>query len=561
MNKFSLNDFQYDKNKKIFLCRCEDGQNFDYSDGKSIEKYILSSIQKTSDITDNSIELANSAKDWVSYYHFGIGRSNIFKVFDFSKKSNVLELGCGCGAITRYLGENYHKVDSVEGSFARAEIARARSRDLDNVKIYCSDIKKLEFDPVYDIVTLIGVLEYAPAYFFEDKSPCLALLKIARSALKPNGILIVAIENKLGIKYWNGSPEDHTGIVYDGINDYPKEKTPVTFSRYELSNLLKSAGFNDCCFNYCFPDYKFATTIFSDSLNKIPQNLYLHNWVETPFPNHNFSPRKNFFEKLAIKTLSQSNIIKEFANSFVVVAGDNCSFKNQWIAKKFSFAPREKKYWCITSLHGDKEKLLIKKHYISDPKRRQSYTWIPGDLLVFDVLKLAIQKKSDARMKEILKKYCSFLIDFYGVGENDNQGFPLLRGDANDAIFRNIIVDKNGGFAPIDDEWKNKNPVPVDYVIYRALSADILPELNKNFINSKNFVIKQIKAIFPQYNANRYSINSILENKFQDSISIKFFKMSPMFSERYIKIILRKIWVKIPIGLRVLFKKILFKLF
>ena len=37
------------------------------------------------------------------------------------------------------------------------------------------------------------------------------MLQRVRSLLKPEGKLIVAIENQLGLKYFAGAPEDHLG--------------------------------------------------------------------------------------------------------------------------------------------------------------------------------------------------------------------------------------------------------------------------------------------------------------------------------------------------------------
>ena len=162
--------------------------------------YILRTIKNAKDINDDSDELMRGAKDWPSYYHMGIGRSNILKSLDISHDANVLEFGSGCGAITRYLGENFKSVDGVEGSLLRAQIARERCRDLKNVRMFCTNFKYTKFDPTYDIVTLIGVLEYAPIYFADQhnaKEACLSLLKLSKTALKSDGVLIIVIEKGL----------------------------------------------------------------------------------------------------------------------------------------------------------------------------------------------------------------------------------------------------------------------------------------------------------------------------------------------------------------------------
>lgn len=54
--------------------------------------------------------------------------------FENDLHGDILEIGAGCGAITRYLGECGGNVLALEGS-QDAAIARARTRDLQNVTV------------------------------------------------------------------------------------------------------------------------------------------------------------------------------------------------------------------------------------------------------------------------------------------------------------------------------------------------------------------------------------------------------------------------------------------
>ena len=51
--------------------------------------------------------------------------------------------------------------------------------------------------------------------------------------------------------------EDHTGVPFDGLNQYKLggQKTR-TFAREELTELLKESGYANCFFYYPMPDYK-----------------------------------------------------------------------------------------------------------------------------------------------------------------------------------------------------------------------------------------------------------------------------------------------------------------
>lgn len=568
--KWRLSEFQYNKEIGIYLPPKKGIYTINYSDGIKIENYILKSIINAKDISDDSDELMRMVKDWPTYYHLGIGRSNILKSLDISYDANVLELGSGCGAITRYLGENFKSVDSIEGSLLRARIARERCRNLKNVRIFCSNFRYIRFDPDYDIVTLIGVLEYAPIYFRNQqnsKEACLSLLKLAKTALKPDGILIIAIENKIGLKYWSGCPEDHTGKIFDSIYGYPAGRGPITFSKKEIDTLLKTAGFFNISFYYCFPDYKFASTIISDIGDE--KDFYLHNWIEVPFTSYNISRIYTFHEGLVIKTLSEAGLLREFANSFLIVASQGVSSiirQPDWVVKRFSMK-RRKEFRSITTLkikptlYIEKKRLAgsnieysIAKDKIKIKHRVADSSWYKGDLIIFDIYKGLFENNFKNKILEVLKIYYQELMNKYYVGVKDEEEYPLLRGDSFDFIFRNIIKEKKK-LIFIDNEWCVDGYIPVDYVMYRAITIDIIGSQNywirKRIKNVDKFTIELIKFFFPKYENKRHIKNKMMEDFFQDLISGG---LNPIFSKKIqflkknkiIWILVKNIWNRLP---------------
>lgn len=101
----------------------------------------------------------------------------------------------------------------------------------------------------FDYILLIGVLEYV-GINSEFEQPYHTLLKRIHELLKPTGKLLLAIENRFGLKYWCGAAEDHTGISFDGISGYKNNsyttrynKSGVcTFSKDELNVFLRHVG-------------------------------------------------------------------------------------------------------------------------------------------------------------------------------------------------------------------------------------------------------------------------------------------------------------------------------
>ena len=190
-----------------------------YSDGNEIEMQIASVIQKATDISVLSTELRQHCADWPSLYHLSGTRANIMRPFQSILKGDILEIGAGCGAITRYLGECGANVLALEGSPQRAAIARSRTRDLENVTVLAEKFEDFECGLQFDVITLIGVLEYANL-FTSGENPHLAMLQQASALLKPNGTLVIAIENQLGLKYFAGAPEDHHSTQMYGIEGH-----------------------------------------------------------------------------------------------------------------------------------------------------------------------------------------------------------------------------------------------------------------------------------------------------------------------------------------------------
>src|SRR5688572_29538139 len=112
-----------------------------YSDGEDVETRILEALKKCKDVSVLSEELESHIFDWASLCFFSKKRSNLLRPFAaLFKGKTILEIGCGAGPITRFLGECGATVYAVEPSFRRARIAAERCRDLDNVTIICDDL-------------------------------------------------------------------------------------------------------------------------------------------------------------------------------------------------------------------------------------------------------------------------------------------------------------------------------------------------------------------------------------------------------------------------------------
>jgi fibrillarin-like rRNA methylase len=282
----------------------------EYSDGDEMENYLLEVVKERRDIFD----VLNEDKRWPVLYHLSPQRANITEPMSIGPDDEVLEIGAGPGAITAPLSQRAGHVDCIELSKRRSLINAYRNMERNNIEIYVGNFEDVNPGKKYDVVTMIGVLEYALSYI-KDENPFDTFMKRAYEFLKPEGKVYVAIENRLGMKYFSGAPEDHFGIPFCGIEGYRDVGDKArTFSRSELNRLILGVGFSSTYFYYPFPDYKLPTVIYSDGyLPDIGDAL-------PPHPAYDLPRVSVFNERMAMSSLFGSEEYKFFSNSFLVEA-------------------------------------------------------------------------------------------------------------------------------------------------------------------------------------------------------------------------------------------------
>ena len=283
-----------------------------YSDGE-IEDVLLE-IARDTDPKDFD-RIVEEKKNWPVMYHFSSIRANIMSWMPVDKSMKVLEIGSGCGAITGAIAEKAGSVTCVELSRKRSEINAWRNREKENIEIRLGNFEDVEkkLDTDYDMITLIGVFEYAQGYL-SSSDPYHDFLSIILRHLRPGGRLVIAIENRLGMKYFAGATEDHSGKYFEGMEGYSGTSRARTFSKPELEALLSGCGLSDYMFYYPYPDYKFPMSIYSD--------YYLPKTGELRNNMMNFDRERIvlFDETQAFDSLVDGGLFPLFSNSFLVVA-------------------------------------------------------------------------------------------------------------------------------------------------------------------------------------------------------------------------------------------------
>ncbi|NQX29543.1 methyltransferase domain-containing protein [Microbacteriaceae bacterium VKM Ac-2854] len=288
-----------------------------YRDGA--EQVLIDLVSSATDISSTSDEMLANAVDWPQIYHVDPARANVLRALDLPADAVALEIGSGCGAITRYLGETVAHVDAIEPVLDRARVGRLRTRDLENVEVYVGQVQDLPDEERYDLVVVVGVLEYVGGGS-ADPAAYLDFLAACRSRLKPGGTLIIAIENRFGVKYLAGAPEDHYGLPYVGVDGYPQGELARTFSRHELGALLDEARFGSRSL-IAFPDYKLTRTVLDpDRLEGIPAQELLAAVPTFPSPDWVGTRAEGADERRLWLGLVEARLAAETGNSFLVLA-------------------------------------------------------------------------------------------------------------------------------------------------------------------------------------------------------------------------------------------------
>ena len=282
-----------------------------YSDGP-VEEELLEVAKNYREEELNQVIAERSS--WPILYHFSHIRQNILEWLPITKEHKVLEIGSGCGPITGALAKKAGSVTCIDLSKMRSTINAYRNRDCDNVKIMVGNFQDVEssLTEKYDYITLIGVFEYAEGYIGTEQ-PYVEMLRRISRHLAPGGKVVIAIENRLGLKYWAGCTEDHVGKYFEGIENYPETKGVRTFSRKELSDIISQAGDFKTTFYYPYPDYKFPMTIYSDK--RLPKKGELRD----DFCNFDRNRIQLFNEGRVYDSLTTAGLFREFSNSFLVL--------------------------------------------------------------------------------------------------------------------------------------------------------------------------------------------------------------------------------------------------
>ncbi|MCC6028438.1 MAG: class I SAM-dependent methyltransferase [Archaeoglobus sp.] len=520
--------------------------SIEYSDGS--EDYLLSVFRNFEKIDGYPIELQKYIKDWPTLYNLSYLRTNILSSISelFRRDWRVLDCGAGTGALTLWLAKYFSHVDAVEGNPKRIQVLKERAKGYSNIRFFCGDITLMSLPHEYELITLIGVLEYIP-YFSKNKDKervCIEFLKKLSRYLNNDGILVIAIENKLGLKYICGCAEEHSARIFDGLIDYPRGDSPITFSKNELENILQKSGFKKIKFYYVFPDYKLPICFIKES-EKINQ-LNVYNWITDLFPDYFVQREFIIPDQLFLKTICKSGLIGHFSNSFLILASKSSkvNLETEFLIRKF-WNPHNTKpvfHHTIDLIEINGELKIRRKPLINQEKsfnlgvvkfKLEDCEYVRGESLIYEAFSALMKNDGYTTLKNLVMRLYEELIKNFGTGEVDDKGFPIVSGEAIDFTFWNIIKTPEEDLRFIDRKWTFHKFLTSDFILFRNLFY--LFQKFGPFIKeekSSDFIIPIIKIIHPQYDFGRFLENLKLEKDFQSCISIHTIELADAESKK-----------------------------
>ena len=282
-------------------------------------------------------EKFQEANSWLYEIVTSPKRTKFIDEFVKPKDLQILDIGAGWGQFTLPLAKQ-NQICSLEPTPERLDFIKAAAEQekvSPNISFIGADYLDISFQNKFDLILSIGVLEWVGAFKMNKPPEELQLdfLKKIKSELKENGKLIIGIENRLGLKYLLGAPDDHTGLSNISIHqkelarklyreETDQELRVLTHSITEYQEMLHKAGFDDINFYTSTPDYKLPVKIFPITEGKCKLNNYIlnNNWIE----EHDGTNGRPLDNQMILKSKSESyakqNKLHEYAPSYFIVA-------------------------------------------------------------------------------------------------------------------------------------------------------------------------------------------------------------------------------------------------
>lgn len=285
--------------------------------------------------SENYMDAILEDSRWFVFYHLSDHRSAVLRWYPFHSDASVLEIGAEMGAMTGALCDRVRKVTVTENSVFCAEAIARRYCKRENLTIYAADFRKIAFEEKFDYIILFGKREWI----------CTAYIDEMMSLLKPDGILLMEVENKYGIQNLCGKRDQVTGMSFASFGC----GNGHSLHRAELEEILKASQADRWKFYYPLPDYIAPRAIYTDDIEagaNIRERLPHNTFCDTSLINGGYE----IYSDAAV-----NGAFRFVANSFLVeiAKGNGCCTDISY-ATLSTTRTREKSFATIIHRNTDK---------------------------------------------------------------------------------------------------------------------------------------------------------------------------------------------------------------
>lgn len=269
--------------------------------------------------TEDFSHYLEGSDSWWIFYHLSGMRNALFGWYDFEPDAEILEIGGDFGALTGLFCDRCRHVTVTEERMYRAQAICERYSQRENLKVYAGRFCDMQacFVGKFDYVVIVGGLE-KQGYGWSDQAPYVQFLRLVIDCLKPGGKILLAADNRYGLRNFCGARNWQTGKPFDGINRFPNGTEKYEFRKPELEEIIKKAGILEYKFYYPLPDYRLAQLIYTDEYQNaqhVAERLEFYDMDQSTL----LVAERNLYEDVI-----EQGALPFFSNSFFVEMGNSC---------------------------------------------------------------------------------------------------------------------------------------------------------------------------------------------------------------------------------------------
>lgn len=423
-------------------------------------------IEKLRRFLSQSADLSAASRlhlSGIGRVHLSPARANLVRHLDLAGRE-ILELGGGCGGLSRFLAEKASRLVVVEEDAGLRTVLQERLRDRPEALCVAEAP-----DSLFDLVVLVEAPGGEAQSSFDQR------LGLARRHLRPNGRLAMAVNNRLGLGAWTGQPDPRTGFYFSAVAGGLEPNS--WRSRREWLSCLAELGLVLQEEYLLSPDVWLPTCVLREELLRrdtdLAADLLCHQgFADTTLPAFPLLPAQ-----LLAASVGRAGLLADFAPGFFWLLGNSEAEteKNDPLALGWHYASERRPATC-TRFFLQEEEVWVAKKGSGELPAGDRFFWrgesrqkvLQGQRWRQRLIVAAYHE--NGRFEDELYTLLEELRDRFLVGPEH------LEGKALDAILTNAVL-QDGSTQLFDLEWELQGELPASWWVLRNVLA-LVPNLD-----------------------------------------------------------------------------------